>query len=526
MATVTEDAADPLLYRLPDFPSGIPISPSPVMTPCNSDGIAALISISGVAFPALVVGGEPRIPVHLLLSRVLANQRASEVQALMDDLNIHKSLANSEQTERLRNLDVEALNTPDCSNMNLMARSDAERICGILRIESDRTSTNESVVEESERLSVEHNMFGTVKGWVYPSRKGGRSVRCQNCRCFFTPEDFVAHSHNENKEYRRTVHWGFDPSNWRMMLELVKPSSEHDINRIRWKQFIDEPIEASCCREGFEIYSTNKCKRSMVDNSVELPVKAARFMDMPEIPIECLTVGPAVSDNTSLSKPPFSDNSFPSISEHTSIPGISHLLPISLQFVAGVSNPSPFKLVDDTMLPLKSSYEKLECLELALKQSSAVDPVLANALREIRASLVEYTMAESGRLQTVCDSLFAMFQQSSVPMNTDSGTSYPLSAGLGNIHANQIALAITNSNGCSGACVSNDLLQQHMKFVQIDQLGAVSKSMIGDLELPLTGFTTPSDPQILQYILMQQIMQFLSPSQQTRVGDSGSGTFL
>ncbi|VDM60997.1 unnamed protein product [Angiostrongylus costaricensis] len=215
MAAATQDAADPLLYRLPEFPS--------------------------------------------------------------DDLNIHKSLASSEQTERLRMLDVEVSSTHDCSNMNLMTRSDAERVCGILRIESDCSSGNERAVEESDRLSVQHNMFGTVKGWVYPSRKGGRSVRCEKCQCFFTPADFVAHSHNADKEYRRTVHWGFDPSNWRLMLELVKPSSEYSINVIRWKEFIDEPVEASHCLAGCETStgnSTNKFKRSLVDNSVALEEKA------------------------------------------------------------------------------------------------------------------------------------------------------------------------------------------------------------------------------------------------------------
>lgn len=35
------------------------------------------------AFPAMVMGGEPRVPVHLLLSRALFTQGVSEIQAMM-----------------------------------------------------------------------------------------------------------------------------------------------------------------------------------------------------------------------------------------------------------------------------------------------------------------------------------------------------------------------------------------------------------------------------------------------------------
>ncbi|VDM69285.1 unnamed protein product [Strongylus vulgaris] len=83
----------------------------------------------------MVLGGEPRIPVNLLLSRVLLTQGVSEIQTMMDDLNIHKSIATAEQTERLRKMDSEV--SHDLATLNLVTRTDAERICGIVRIESD-----------------------------------------------------------------------------------------------------------------------------------------------------------------------------------------------------------------------------------------------------------------------------------------------------------------------------------------------------------------------------------------------------
>ncbi|KAJ1346827.1 hypothetical protein KIN20_001730 [Parelaphostrongylus tenuis] len=548
MATATHDAStatavavDPLLYRLPEFPSGIPLSSSPVMTTCDSDGITALISISGAAFPALVVGGEPRIPVHLLLSRVLATQGISEVQALMDDLNIHKSLANKEQTERLRTLDVEVLNTHDFSTMNLMTRSDAERVCGLVRIESDCPSGVESAVEESERLSVQHNMFGTVKGWVYPSRKGGRSVRCERCQCFFTPEDFVAHSHNVDREYRRTVHWGFDPSNWRLMLELVKPSSECDINRIRWKQFIDEPIEIPCHHlEGLKTGSTNKFKRSLEDDTMEVPPKAPRILSKPGISEEHLLTDRALSESSNILKLPscgnlsnvyaskaldtpatlddaaknetgFETKSFTSISEHSSMTGMGQLLPINLKPVGGVFSPSNCKL-DDTLLRLNSSCEKLECLELALKQSSAVDPAFISALREIRTSLVQCTVTEFERLQTAYDSLPTVLRQSYTPLSKYNDQL--LRTAVSNFHAGPVTFGTTSSSDSSSAHVLNDLLQQQMKPVQPHQFGGISKSMVA-AQLPFTGFTAPSNSQILNHMLIQQLMQVLSTQQQT-----------
>ncbi|PIO60401.1 hypothetical protein TELCIR_18101 [Teladorsagia circumcincta] len=92
----------------------------------------------------MVLGGEPRVPIHLLLSRVLFTQGVSEIQAMMDDLNIHKSIATNEQAERLRKMDAEVSATQDLSNLNLVTRSDAERICGIVRIEST-PSTHEPI---------------------------------------------------------------------------------------------------------------------------------------------------------------------------------------------------------------------------------------------------------------------------------------------------------------------------------------------------------------------------------------------
>uniref|UniRef100_A0A1I7XBW6 C-SKI_SMAD_bind domain-containing protein n=1 Tax=Heterorhabditis bacteriophora TaxID=37862 RepID=A0A1I7XBW6_HETBA len=234
MATTAHAAVDcdPLLFRLPDFPSVIPIKPSPAMSPSDAEGMTGWVTINGERLPAMVVGGEPRIPIALLHNRPLNEHAYSEIERMMEDLNIHKSLATPCQMNSLRQMD------PDV---------DAERICGIIRNESTLVSKCDIDVDEAERLSVEHHMFGRVCGWVYPSRKGGRCARCQTCHKWFTPQDFVAHSHKENKENQRTVHWGFDPvNNWQLMVQLVQPSAELPEHQARWKEFLDNsPLKNS-----------------------------------------------------------------------------------------------------------------------------------------------------------------------------------------------------------------------------------------------------------------------------------------
>ncbi|KIH66942.1 hypothetical protein ANCDUO_02725 [Ancylostoma duodenale] len=94
----------------------------------------------------MVLGGEPRVPIHLLLNRVLFTQGVTEIQAMMDDLNIHKSIATSDQAEHLRKMDSEISGSQDLAALNLITRSDAERICGIVRIESDPSPEGEADV--------------------------------------------------------------------------------------------------------------------------------------------------------------------------------------------------------------------------------------------------------------------------------------------------------------------------------------------------------------------------------------------
>ncbi|KHJ96923.1 c-SKI Smad4 binding domain protein [Oesophagostomum dentatum] len=468
MATVTQDAAhavDPLLYRLPEFPAAIPIAPTPAMSPCDSDGIAAWITISGGAFPAMVLGGEPRIPVNLLLSRVLLSQGVSEIQTMMDDLNIHKSIATNEQAERLRKMDPDV--SHDIAALSLVTRTDAERICGIVRIESDPAPDGEADVDESERLSVQHQLFGTVNGWVYPSRKGGRSVRCRECECFFTPEDFVAHSHTDNRESQRTVHWGFDPANWRFMLELVKPSSESAACQERWKQFVGEKTD--CSRKiSEESNPINKAKRSIADQIEEVPLKVARsstfgaksdpFYADASSPLKAhlrdslsrffgsMPVDPlALLSDTMQKETAFKVKSLAGISEQPSSSGVGQLIKLDRQPMAAVPDPSAFMLVDENLLRIKSSCDKLEAVEFALKQSASADPAIMATLRDVRACLSENNGAEYRRLRNAYEFLFALYRQSCDPLGCSND---PLvRAAIATMRADQIALGVAmNTN--------------------------------------------------------------------------------
>ncbi|CAJ0607062.1 unnamed protein product [Cylicocyclus nassatus] len=543
MATVTQDAAyavDPLLYRLPEFPSAIPIAPTPAMSPCDSEGIAAWITISGGAFPAMVLGGEPRIPLNLLLSRVLISQGVSEIQTMMDDLNIHKSIATSDQAERLRKMDSEI--TQDLASLNLVTRTDAERICGIVRIESDPGAGAESEVDESERLCVQHQLFGTVNGWLYPSRKGGRSIRCRECECFFTPEDFVAHSHTDNRESQRTVHWGFDPANWRLMLELVKPSSESAACKERWKQFIDEG--STCLPKVTEECSLlKKTKRASISQAEEVPIKIARSTGFSSIDEKSLTGSSYAASSCSISSLPRDDlnrlfgcismdplamltdtmrketafklKSFSGLHEKSSPSGCTQLVPLDRLPLSAIPDPSTFMLIDDNMMRIRSSCEKLEALEFALKQSTTADPAIMAAIRDIRASLSQGTGAEYQRLRNAYEFLFALFRQSCDPLGSASDPL--LRAAVANLRSDQLALgvAMTNPKQSLKTRQYSDFVQQHMKLAEMSPVGNGAKLPTMP-PLSVAASVAPMDPQLLQNLLVQQLMHFASAPQLTQ----------
>ncbi|KAK5968618.1 hypothetical protein GCK32_009060 [Trichostrongylus colubriformis] len=573
MAAATQDAAltaDPLLYRLPEFPSVIPIAPGPAMSPCESEGIAAWVNISGVSFPAMVMGGEPRVPIHLLLSRVLFTQGVSEIQAMMDDLNIHKSIATNEQAERLRKMDAEVSGTQDLSNLNLVTRSDAERICGIIRIESTPSTNEEPFVDESDRLCVQHAMFGTVKGWAYPSRKGGRSVRCQECECFFTPEDFVAHSHSKKNESQRTVHWGFDPSNWRLMLELARPSSESTVNKERWKQFIDEPITQSCGVSGnCEGYSVKKAKRMFTDQSLvsfldfgsyaphvfgieensagnhhelqEIPTKIIRSNNIPgtiEKPL------PLLSDSLNLSQLYLRENlnrllganaddpvavieevmqketafkikSLAAVRDQSS--GVGQLLALDQQPNNAVPHPSSFKTVSEKAKEIQSSCDQLgENTGIYLETSvqgykSYVDG------HYIGGSSVAHegvgTLAEYERLRNAYEFLFTLYRQLCDPFGYSNDAL--VQATIAKLRGDQIALGVTvDSNDALRAQTLADLSQQQQKLASLNAFESIPKATMPLQSLPTA--SAPMDSQMLQQMLTQQLLQLMVPPQLTQ----------
>ncbi|KAL6735948.1 hypothetical protein Aduo_006347 [Ancylostoma duodenale] len=398
--------------------------------------------------------------------------------------------------------------------------------------------------DESERLSVQHHVFGTANGWVYPSRKGGRSVRCCECQCFFTPEDFIAHSHDEQRESQRTVHWGFDSSNWRLMLELVKPSSESAACRERWKQFIGESTDP--CRNGFvECSSFNKAKRTIVDQIEEVPLKVARSMDSSDAVKETIAI-PECIDSSFLQKARLRDNlsrlfgsksydplallsdtmqketafkvkSLAEVNEQPSPSGVGLLVPLDRLPTATVPDPSSFMLVDETTMRIKSSCEKIEAIELALKQSATTDPAVMVALRDIRSSLLEGNGGEYQRLRNAYEFLFAMFRQSCDPLG--SANDPLMRAAVSNLRSEQIALGVemaTNPRNPTKMRQFSDLSQQQMKLAQIGQIGGGTKAVAPAMMPSVPVSVARTDPQFIQQMLVQQLMQYMSTPQLTQ----------
>ncbi|KAK6056567.1 c-SKI Smad4 binding domain protein [Cooperia oncophora] len=344
-------------------------------------------------------------------------------------------------------------------------------------------------------------MFGTVKGWAYPSRKGGRSVRCQECECLFTPQDFVAHSHSDKNESQRTVHWGFDPSNWRLMLELAKPSSDNSVSKERWKEFIDEPTIQSCgASENFEEYPVNKAKRTFTDQSLEVPTKVARNDDVTETD-KIEKPLPLFSDPSNLSKLYLRDNmnrlfgtkpvdplgllgdimqkeaafkvkSLAAIKEQPS--GIDLLLPLSQQTNSVVPHPDTFKTAGESAKELRSNCDQLEALESLLSQTSGISPTITNTLREIRTSLTKGTMVEYERLRHAYEFLFTLYRQMCDPIGCM--TDPVMQPCLAKLQADQAPLGtMTDSSDSLRVQTLADLAQEQAKLGVVKSVQQRSK---------------------------------------------------
>ncbi|RCN34016.1 hypothetical protein ANCCAN_20132 [Ancylostoma caninum] len=205
------------------------------------------------------------------------------------------------------------------------------------------------------------------------------------------------------------------------------------------------------------------------------------------------------------------------INKQPSPSGIGLLVPLDRLPAATVPDPSSFMLVDETTMRIKSSCEKIEAIELVLQQSATTDPAVMVALRDIRSSLLEGNGGEYQRLRNAYEFLFAMFRQSCDPLG--SANDPLMRAAVSNLRSEQIALGIemsTNPRNPTKMRQFSNLTQQPMKLAQIGQIGGGTKAVMPAVmpSVPVSGART--DPQFLQQMLVQQLMQYMSTPQLTQ----------
>lgn len=132
------------------------------------------------------------------------------------------------QLEILKKSQLLPTGAPNCG---LLTQTNAERLCAYLMDSTLSQSTppqlspNHYQQHKQQKLKVVHECFGKTYGHLHMSlyaRSDSACVECDTCHKFYTPKNFVCHSHKYESNIR---HWGFDSENWRIYLKLANSSA-------------------------------------------------------------------------------------------------------------------------------------------------------------------------------------------------------------------------------------------------------------------------------------------------------------
>lgn len=191
--------------------------PAPRMMASASPGSKTLelseTRVEGERISCFNVGGEARLCLPQLLSRVLYSIPASTLQTVTDALHVYFAECGAGQLEMLKQARVLPDTVP---RSGLVTLTDAMRICAILLHDHPPRHTAPNHVT---CIPVLHECFGGCRGMFWPSEYQSPSslcVECTECRGYLSPEHFISHSHTSAEN--RTCHWGFDSKKWRSYL--------------------------------------------------------------------------------------------------------------------------------------------------------------------------------------------------------------------------------------------------------------------------------------------------------------------
>lgn len=174
-----------------------------------------------------IVGGEKRLCLHDILNTVLKDFSVQQINNACQKLQIACLESSVKQLEILKKNQLLPTGAPNCG---LLTQTNAERLCAYLMDSTLSQSTPAQLSptyqhQKPQKLKVVHECFGKTYGHLYMSlyaRSDSACVECDTCHKFYTPKNFVCHSHKYESNIR---HWGFDSENWRIYLKLANSSA-------------------------------------------------------------------------------------------------------------------------------------------------------------------------------------------------------------------------------------------------------------------------------------------------------------
>lgn len=186
--------------------------------------------LHGERISCFIVGGEKRLCLHDILNTVLKDFSVQQINSACQKLQIACLESSMKQLDILKKSQLLPTGAPNCG---LLTQTNAERLCAYLMDNTLAHSTPPQLSpnhhnyqqHKQQKLKVVHECFGKTYGHLHMSlyaRSDSACVECDTCHKFYTPKNFVCHSHKYESNIR---HWGFDSENWRIYLRLANSSA-------------------------------------------------------------------------------------------------------------------------------------------------------------------------------------------------------------------------------------------------------------------------------------------------------------
>lgn len=173
-------------------------------------------TLEGQRIACFEVGGEQRLCMPQILSTILRDFDPCQVFVVCEELHIFLSRCDPVQLETLIRAKILPQNVATCG---LITYTNAERMCSTLL--RNQSAYRYRLPVAIEGLKVYHECFGGCRGVFKPEAFESplaKCVQCGECGEMFAPSQFVSHSHSELEN--GTIHWGFNPVNWKSYLML------------------------------------------------------------------------------------------------------------------------------------------------------------------------------------------------------------------------------------------------------------------------------------------------------------------